>query len=195
MDNFIRCLCEEDYTALLISGKAPETQLREAWVILLNEYYEINEPTEARPHWKLRAEITRTENHLTLVQMCIDTLAMRYVEGCVECLRKLGYSFKPVEKDPATYVPLLHQVAAKARNKYVLLQQLIKELEEKNKKLEAAGNKKPTRQYYENLLAYIEEMQGTAYDLTVITVTRFTVLEQKYFKMIADLETKKHANG
>ncbi len=174
---------------MIIDGDASPQELKEAWIILLGEYFDLKgDDTNGVEFWQLSREIMRIEHHLFLLQSCIDFLSTQYSEIVANSVRKLGYTFRPTEQDPIKYLPLLKNIAAKAANKYVQLKQLTKELSEKVKK--TAEQSTADRSDFERMLIQIEEMQRTNYDIEVITVSKFVLLEKKYWNYIDSLKAK-----
>lgn len=189
MDNFITCLCDEDLKALIIDGTAPDTELHEAWLLILSEYYELKGDTiEGVEQWRISCEIIKLQNHLFLLQQCIDFLQDRYSESVADSLRKLGYSFNPVIKEPSGYQNLLNIISGKCKSKFVRLQQLVKELEYHVSKL---TNVKPTRMQFEQAIIAIEEVQKTTYNLDNLTVSKYVQLEKKFWTHIDALKNRK----
>lgn len=189
MSIFIECICEELFESLVISGKAKQCELLEAWVLLLSEYQELRGDTvDGIEQMRLTKEIWKVRNHLQLVDYCVQFLSERYSESIADSLCKLGYNFKPAGKEPHKYISLLNNIINKTKLKYVQLQQMVKQLQEELKK---AQSDKPTRESFENTLIHIEEMQKTSYDLDNITVYKYVMLEKKLRKQIELLENRK----
>jgi hypothetical protein len=192
MDRFLTCLCDEDYSALIIDGEPTEEEVYQAWIMLLNEYHEIKGDTvTGDEQWQLSRDIARLQNHLFLLQLAVDQLKVNYSESLADSVRKLGYSFRPLVPEPDAYYDLLHRVVNKSRTKYVLLQQLVKELDKKLKDLPVS---KPSRQTFEGMLIAFEEMQHTAYNMEEITVYKFLTLEKSYWIKVEALQNKKQAH-
>lgn len=192
MENFIQCLCEENYRTLIIEGEATERQLQEAWILILAEYYELRGDTsEGMEVWQLSRDVMRLQNHLFLLEQCVEFLKVKWSDSIAESVNKLGYPFRPASKED--YAEDLNRVVNKAKTKYIQLQQHIKQLEEQVKKL---GNKKPTRDYFDNMLIHIEEMQKVTYSMDSIPVQKFVLLEKKYWNQVEQLKARaaKHGN-
>lgn len=189
MSVFIQCICEEDYRALIISGKATDDQLLEAWVLLLSEYQELKGDTiEGIEQVRLSRDIWKLRSHLQILDCCVQFLSERYSESIANSLRELGYKFNPVEKEPKKYIPLLNSIINKSKLKYVQLQQMIKQLAEELKKAQPSPT---TREQFEETLIHIEEMQKTSYDLDHLTVYKYVMLERKLQRQIDLLKNKK----
>lgn len=188
MSVFIQCMCEEDYQALVISGKANSNELTEAWVLLLSEYQELKgDSIDNIEQMRLTKGIWKLRNHLQIVDYCTQFLSERYSESIADSLCKLGYVFKPTEKEPHKYISLLNNIINKTKLKYVQLQQMVKQLEEE---LKNTQRDKPTRESFETTLIHIEEMQKTSYDLDTITAYKYVMLEKKMARQIELLQTK-----
>ena len=190
MDRFLDCLCEGKLDSLIIDGAATTTELQEAWVMILSEYYDLKgDEANGADFWQLTREIMRIEQHLVLLNECLQFLGEAYSESVAYSLRRLGYSFRPTDKTPSTYLHLLKAIASKAGKKKMELARLMKELTEKVSKIsENVGN--PDRSDFDRMLIYIEEMQKTTYDLTAMPVYKYVMLEKKYWQQIEALKAK-----
>lgn len=189
MEVFIKCLIEERPEYLIIDGSATPEELQEAWILLLSEYQELKGDTiESMEQVRLTRDIWQMRNHLQLVDYCTNFLAYAYSDSIASSLRKLGYSFNPVEKEPAKYINLLNLVINKTKQKYIILQQMIKQLDEVLKKIII---EKPKRESFETTLLSIEEMQGVTYDFERIMVTKYVMLEKKLIRQIEHFNNKK----
>jgi hypothetical protein len=190
MERFLSVLCEDDYQALVMEGQPPENELRIAWLKFLEQFSELKGNTPGDDIWMLKRDINRLQNHLDLVAFCVDFLTRDYSKSIAASLRRLGYSFNPKTENPVEYLPQLERVATLSRTHFIMLQQLKKQLEEKSAKL-SENKEKPARQYYEDLLVAIEEMNGVAYNFETLTVTKYLSLERKYWQVQEKLNNKK----
>lgn len=191
MENFLQCLVDENYRSLIIEGDATDQQLHEAWIVILAEYYELKgDATEGMEVWQLSRDVMRLRNHLFLLDQCVEFLKVKWSDSIAESVNKLGYPFKPGGKED--YAKELNQVVNKAKTKYIHLQQLIKQLEEQVKKM---GDRKPSRDYFENMLIHIEEMQKVSYALETLTVQKFVLLEKKYWNQVEQLKARAAKHG
>lgn len=191
MENFLQCLCDENFQALIIDGDAKEWQLEEAWIIILAEYYELRgETSEGSETWQLSRDVMRLQNHLFLLEQCVEFLKAKWSDSIADSVNKIGYTFRPASKEE--YTEDLNRVVNKAKTKYIQLQQLIKQLSEQVKKI---GDKKPTRDYFDNMLIHIEEMQKVSYNMDTLSVQKFVLMEKKYWNQVELLKQRaaKHA--
>jgi hypothetical protein len=194
MDRFLKCLCRQDYSALIISGKPTEEELLSAWYMIISEYTALKniDITENR-QWAISRELIRLHSHLQILQLCINFLTVRYSDAVAHSLRRLGYRFKPTSTNPKEYIHLLHEVAEISKTKYIQIQQYNKELKKivDEKKIET-----PTEKSFDNMLIAIEEMQHVAYSFDTLTVSKFVALDLRYREHINTLESRKiKANG
>lgn len=189
MDNFLRCLCDEDLEGLIIDGEAPEIELHETWILILSEYYELRgDSIDGVDQWRISCEIVKLNNHLFLLQKCIDILKVTYSESVADSIRRLGYSFSPAIKEPTEYGSLLNIIVGRCASKFVRLKQLMKELEERVSKL---SDLKPTRSQFEHSIIAIEEMQKVTYNLESLTVSKYILLEKKFWNQVEMMKSKK----
>lgn len=181
LDRFLDCLCDGNLESLLISGKVSQAMLNATWLSLLNEYYELKGDARSNEHLMLSRDINRLRHHLSTLQRCLSFLTERYSVVVAECVTQLGYPFDPVNKDPLEYIDELNSIAARSRNKYIQLQQLMKEAEAKTDGLTDA---RPSREYFESVLSEVESMQHVSYDPTKLMTSRYVLLEKKYWKAV-----------
>lgn len=177
MPAFLDALCDDNLSSLIIDGKATKDQLTQAWVLILSEYYELRgEGIDGNEQWSLSRDIQKLNNHLHILDICVQFLLEKYSESIADSVRRLGYSFRPAQLEPVDYINELNAVVQKSKLRYTQLQQLIKQLESK---MEDAGNEKPKREIFEKNLLHFEEMQGVAYAMEELTVSKYLMLENK----------------
>lgn len=190
MPAFLDALCDDNLNSLIIEGKATSDQLTQAWLLILSEYYELKgDGIDGNEQWSLSRDIQKLNNHLSILDMCVQFLLERYSESIADSVRKLGYSFRPTSFEPADYIDQLNAVVQKSKTKYIQLQQMIKQLE---KKMEDSGNEKPKRDIFEKNLLHFEEMQGATYNMDELTVSKYMMLEKKYNQKVEQL-SRMHA--
>lgn len=186
MSAFLDALCDDNLGSLIIEGKATKDQLTQAWLLILAEYYELRgDGIDGNEQWSLSRDIQKLNNHLHILDICVQFLLDRYSESIADSIRKLGYSFRPNSIEPVDYISELNAVVQKSKTKFIQLQQLIKQLESK---MQEAGQEKPKREYFEKALLHYEEMQGATYNIDDITVSKYIMLEKKYNQKIEHLK-------
>ncbi len=186
MASFLDALCDDNLNSLIIEGKATPDALSQAWLLILSEYYELRgDGVDSNEQCMLSRDIQKLSNHLHILDVCVQFLLDRYSESIADSVRKLGYTFRPTSFEPVDYIEQLNAVVQKSKTKFVQLQQLMKQLEAR---MEQAGQEKPKREDFERMVIYIEEMQGTSYDIYVLTVSKYVMLEKKYHQKIEQLK-------
>lgn len=177
MPSFLDALCDDNLNSLLIDGKATKDQLAQAWLLILAEYYELRgDGIDGNEQWSLSRDIQKLNNHLHILDICVQFLLEKYSESIADSVRRLGYSFRPTSFEPVDYIVELNAVVQKSKTKFIQLQQLIKQLEQQ---MTDAGNEKPKREIFEKNLLHFEEMQGVAYAMDELTVSKYLMLEKK----------------
>jgi hypothetical protein len=190
MPAFLDALCDDNLNSLLIEGKATNDQLTQAWLLILAEYYELRgDGIDGNEQWSLSRDIQKLNNHLYILDICVQFLLERYSASIADSVRKLGYTFRPTSFEPVDYIDQLNAVVQKSKLKFVQLQQLIIQLEDK---MAEAGQEKPKRESFEQAIIYFEEMQGAAYNIYELTVSKYIMLEKKYTQKVEQLK-KLHA--
>lgn len=190
MENFLCCLCEKNLKALIIEGMATDSVLQETWMIILSEYYELKGDAENMDQWVLSRDVTMLQNHLFLLDQCVEFLKVRWSDSVADSVRKLGYSFNPANKED--YFVDLDRVVSKSKTKYIHLKQLIKQLTEQVSKI---SDKPVERNYFDTMLINIEEMQKVSYSMESISVLKYVQLEKKYFRQIELMQAKLAKHG
>lgn len=186
MSSFLDALCDDNLNSLIIEGKASPDVLTQAWLLILSEYYELRgDGIDSNEQCSLSRDIQKLNNHLYILDICVQFLLERYSESIADSVRKLGYSFRPTSIEPVDYIEQLNAVVQKSKTKYIQLQQLIKQLEQK---MMDAGNEKPKRETFEKALLYFEEMQGATYNIDELTVSKYIMLEKKYNQKVEQLK-------
>lgn len=186
MPAFLDALCDDNLNSLIIDGTATKDQLTQAWVLILSEYYELRgDCIDGNEQWSLSRDIQKLNNHLHILDICVQFLLERYSESIADSVRRLGYSFRPSSFEPVDYIVELNAVVQKSKTKYIQLQQLIKQLEQK---MSEAGNEKPKRESFEQAIIYFEEMQGATYNMDELTVSKYIMLEKKYSQKVEHLK-------
>jgi len=178
MNNFMTCLVDGDLTAL---GKAPQHILEETWITIISEYQQLRGDTvDGVDQLRLLKLINRTKHHLYLFELSVNFLEHTYSESIAKSLNRLGYPFHPVVKEPAKYRNDLQSCVLRSKHHYVQLEGWLKELDAAVKRQTV----KPTRDYFENTLINIEQMQHVSYSLDTMTVSKFVMLEKKLSKLV-----------
>jgi hypothetical protein len=186
MPAFLDALCDNNLQSLIISGKAIPAQLNEAWVLILAEYYELKgSGIDDNEQAAISRDVLKLNNHLYLLDVCVQYLLNKYSESIADSVRQLGYSFRPKSLEPVDYIIELNAIVQKSKTKYIQLKQLIKQLEGK---MEEGGHEKPKRETFEKNLLYYEEMQGASYNMDDLTVSKYVMLEKKYEQKIEQLK-------
>lgn len=186
MPAFLDALCDDNLNSLIIEGNATKDQLSHAWVLILAEFYELRgDGIDGNEQWSLSRDIQKLNNHLYLLDICVQYLLERYSDSIADSVRKLGYSFRPTSFEPVDYIAQLNAVVQKSKLRFTQLQQLIKQLEQK---MSETGAEKPKRESFEQAVIYFEEMQGATYNIDELTVSKYIMLEKKYNQKVEQLK-------
>jgi DNA repair ATPase RecN len=190
MDRFLTCLCEKDYSALIISGNPTKDELSAAWFFIICEYNELkNIDITENENWDISKELIRLYNHLHLFQQCVDFLSYRYSASIAQSFRTLGYRLVIETENPvpADYMQQLYEAVQVSKTKLIEVQQYEKQL---NDFVKSQSHIEPEYSTFEKRITAIEEMQHAVYDLSKLTVSKFIALENKHRDMITALELK-----
>lgn len=155
LSNFIACEVDEDYTKLVKSGTASESELLGAWMDIKQQYMEALGHPGAAKYFEQYKKFMRLQTQYTCALHIIDVLSKFYVkEFETELEDILHVKLKLDPSDLTKYFTTLKRAGN-------LIQGLKIKLEVIKQKIEAAteagDSKKPTREYFQTCLIAISD--------------------------------------
>lgn len=159
LHNFIRCLVYDDYSSLLIKGKATQEQLQAAWKIIDSKYIDLNYENENVYILELRRSISLLVSHISETEDSIFFLRVRYHEGLVRILKSNGYRDKFESEVPDEYEHILASIEARLGLKKQALESKKKEFNDYIKEHKGDEIKES---YFTKWLVRLAKFQGVA---------------------------------
>lgn len=172
---FIDCLCNNDYSGLLISGKATDEQLKAKWNELYLDYFELsNETDEYKTYLNyLKSFAEKYSRHLALIS-AYEVLRTKYNDDIKNNLMKLGYIINPDNKTEIE----LKKLETHIKNAQTMLTMAEVEL---NKYLEKQTKEKITEQNFMKYVSSVSQFMGFSIPLNT-TVFQFASYSNLYIK-------------
>lgn len=194
LDRFIRCICESDLTALIISGDPKSEELAIAWGEIFYEYVELSGSSETIYLYNLQKEISLLSDEVMNVETCMYFLSPEMIgfswdrkEELVEILRSYGY------KVTIDFTTDYSGVFAIINSKLVPKKQKLEgKKNELAKYLESKQGQTITQEHFDSWMIRLWKMQGgNIIRAKDITVKEYVLLIKEYNKMQAAELAKK----
>lgn len=184
---FIICLVDNDLSVLIISGTPDDDKLKEAWANIYDEFVNSMGDSENKMYLQLLKEITRLDNKLKIVELIVKVLSTPYrdesANDLIDLLNKIcNTKFK--FNDPSE----LQRCINRSRSFKIQLDLKLSQFKEMQKKMEAGGSHKPTKEYFLSLLITLSD--HVKYEVTdKITVFDFCERMKRFKKYCEQLNT------
>lgn len=184
---FIRCMCDDDYSPLIIEGEASSDQLLEMWQQIYEEYLDMTGAHRNNYALTLTAEINELFfRHVSIVEG-VNILRKHRFDDLVAMMHKSGYRFPFNPLDPAKYQQDLDRVINRAKT-------LLVDIENKQAQLKALrkgdDGEKISRLYFDKLLAMLSKFQGYRIDKEVTTVSEYVSILNLYIQHCDQLKAQ-----
>lgn len=187
MSEFIRCMCDSDYTALVIEGSAEADHLAEAWQKIHQEYIALLGNSQDNYLLTLMMEVNRLYfRHLSITE-AVKLLRAHRFDELVMMLKKEGFNYPFNPNDPEEYRKDLNKVTNRAKS-------LLVELEQKKKQLELLQQNQSTgkidREYFDKILITLSQHMGFKLEKDKTTVTEYIYTLKDYISHCERLKAK-----
>lgn len=184
---FIRCLCEGDYSALVIEGEADPGTLVEAWQNIHQEYITLMGNSQDNYLFTLMLEVNRLYfRHLSITE-AVKLLGAHRFDELVMMLKKEGFNYPFNPNDTEGYRKDLNKVVNRAKS-------LLVELEQKKKQLELLQQSQSTgkldREYFDKILITLSQHMGFKLEKDKTTVTEYIYTLKDYISHCERLKAK-----
>jgi len=187
---FIRCLVDEDLTALVIEGDADMQTLTNAWQAINQEWMDLCGNKQNNYLLVLALEIERMSFSQEVTVCAVDALRMCRFDDLVKVLHEQGYRFPFNPSNPEEYHNDLNRVLARSKRHLVDIQDKKQQYE----RLKGGGTgKKVDHQYFNQMLVILSKFIGYHIDEERTTVARYATVANMYYQHIEQLEKK--SNG
>ena len=156
LDCFIRCTCDGDLKALIITGDHDDMILYTAWESIYEQYVDALKDKDQMYILKLTKKINALEFDIKLIQLCIKRLSVEFSADVLAALKKVipvPGKFNP--DDAEQYAKDLSIAVTRSKS-------LILEIENKKGELSRVTPKKAS-----------EKMDRTAFDALIIRISKY----------------------
>ena len=156
LDRFIRCVCDGDLKALIISGDHDDMILYAAWETIYEQYVDALKDKDQMYILKLTKQINALEFDIKLIQLCIKRLSVEHSPEVLAALKKIILvkgSFNP--DDAEQYAKDLSVAVTRSKS-------LILEIENKKGELNRITPKKAS-----------DKMDRTAFDALIVRISKY----------------------
>jgi len=177
LSRFIRCICEGDYSALLIEGEAPAETLKSTWETLYEEYLDLTANTGNNEVLQLLNEFDGLFYKYAVIENCVEILRVFKEDDLVAILRSRGFNFPFDHNDTERYLKDLDRVMVRAKKILVDMDIRRKQLESIQK---ASEGTKIDRPYFDTILVTLSKFAGFHVNEDIISVSRYAALLNMY---------------
>jgi hypothetical protein len=174
--NFIRCVVNNNYSVLRISGEPSMHQLFIAWIKILSAHYTLIEDKQQLKYIKFAAKMEALNLKITVVKYLCEALRAWYDERLINCLRnptdKGGWGYK-LSYSPDTVLADIDMTLTLLSNDEFKLIKMKTEYGNEQKAKKKKGEA-PTKNFYMKILYAIEKYRAPCrYRAEEITLYEF----------------------
>jgi hypothetical protein len=154
LDNFIRCICDKELSALIISGRPSQEQLLRSWEVIFTQFLDGMKDDKGLRKLRLTKEINRLGFDYKIIELSLTYLDVAYDPEIAATLSRHIRVDKLDPEDRPTYERALKVVHNRA-------QRLKLELDEKRAemavldKLSTGKSVTITRHYFDQLIGQV----------------------------------------
>lgn len=178
LSRFITCICDNDLSALIISGKHNVAELQNAWIDIYSEFVDLTETADKKAMFRLFQNILELKiKHLRVSRM-VQYMAVQWDEDFVNELRGMNFRYKYDTSRPNEYSKDLNMIMTRIKSwliEIALLEDEYNAYEEKNK------GEQPKRIYFIQSLVRLAKWQGGGrIDPDKTTVAEYCMIKNDY---------------
>lgn len=174
---FIRCLCDNDLSAMLIDGEAAGDVLSEAWQNIYNEYLDLTAKNGNNEVLTLLQEFDSFFYKHAVIENTVTILRLYYEQDLINILKGYGYHFQFNPEDPEKYHKDLDSVMQRSKRMILEMEIRRKQIESLQKaNLGAVIN----RQYFDEILVTLSKFSGYHVNEDLVTVSRYCAILNLY---------------
>jgi hypothetical protein len=175
---FMRCLFHNDYSVLIIKGKASEEMLRERWDRLYEDYAVATDNTNYTRLMTSMREYIRITGKLISAEAGLTILQCRYDAEAADGIRQLGYNLQFNPKDRKAYDRDLHALLTNCKTLRAKVSIQAGEIEKiKN---EAGKNKQATEQDFLTGITIVSKHMGYRIDPATCSIGEYAEYQRQY---------------
>jgi hypothetical protein len=193
LNTFIDCICDSDFTGLVIEGEPNEQDLSLVWNDLLEQYSDALNDEGSRRYILVFKEYQQAKIKHDLIITYIEMLNNYYVPKWANELNKMvqsSFDFKAaLDKDVEEYRKLLSRCFNRNKSNLMRYQLAQSKLEEITK-LQSTDGKKPDRAFFTKVMVNLKNKNSREIPYDIPTY-EFCVLVNDYRDYISFMETQK----
>ena len=185
MDKFIICVCDENYHVLVKRNGVNESQIKQAWEKIYDEYLTIIKDREQSYIMNLSREINLLEFKVNIINYCVNILDIQNSLGdeTDEEIVNVIRQFVPVfgefnDTDRIEYVKKLQQIINNSKRFIIELKN--KEIE--FDKLMPKTKQSIKREYFDRLISQVSKY-------VKYQISKYTISVTEFANLVADLRT------
>lgn len=183
--DFIKCVCDKDYSVLVLSGTAAAEEIEAAWLKIVSEYMDIAGSKEADQHNDLSSRIDRLNTKIMAVTCLIEAVRTNPDPDLINELRETwGYAGKFNEKTLESDLKTIENRLRNDKHKLAIARQEYEDIQGKS-----SAEQENTKKSYMSMLFAIEEKRKMEFDIDKLTAYKFAI---EYKKFIDYYETVKN---
>jgi hypothetical protein len=190
--NYIDCVVDGNYCALVVSGNPTEHELLLAWAQIQQEYADIMADSEHRLYVTLYRDIKVLELTLKLIHFLIEELKKVYYDEYTNRLNdllKTNFQFDYTE--PVKYLAELNRCTNRSKGIKIDLALKMGKFEAIQKKNTEKGSK-PTREYFQSILITLSD-HAKYQVMDTVTVYEYSERMRRFSKYCEQVESLKNA--
>ena len=176
MDVFIDCMVDHKFNRLVKYGNPSQHEIVKAWEDLFSEYCELTNTPGYKQILRLTKEIGALNSKIMSVNLCIQVLAYRYSETCVNTLHRFGYKARFDIADKDKYLNDLRSIQTKIKAAALALEQRTAEYK---KVISETNGKTPSHQYFADMMMELSKYMGFRMKADEISITEYVSIMQK----------------
>lgn len=157
LHRFIECITVDNYSALLIEGKATDEELQDAWHRIADQYTAAVGDNEYRLYLNCFKEVAVMAVELQNIEFLIESLGKAFYQPLLDELNKLmGTAIQLDGLQKESYYKQLDIIYKRSRGLKIKLDLKRMQYEALSKKFSNKGEK-PTRDYFDSMLITLSD--------------------------------------
>lgn len=176
LQRFIKCLMTADYDQLILKDnyiKPKKKDLILIWIEIYQEFTDLGASNEGNAYLSLVKQKTILNNKIYLINVCLESLKMRFNIDLVKVIKKLGikgrFTKKSIEYDlPRAYIQLKSMIGR------------LKKID--NSLIPFTSGEEMTESDFQEILVILSKFQGYRLNAEEITVTEYVHILNSYKK-------------
>jgi hypothetical protein len=122
------CICEQNFSVLILSGTPSEIDLLECWSNLYAQYLDVLGDTETLYIIMLQRDVALLNLKITAIEGSVGILNFLPVESLIDALRKLGFDVRNLTEGNPGYDHALKRILSKLAPMKLKLEEMQAEL-------------------------------------------------------------------